>query len=127
LEPLRIGVKAGTTTYRCTKKEFEGSIVIGYQTTDEIREAFFKNKIDAIVHEDPYVRAFQARFKKKRGQFVALTKPVSKEGLAVAYRYGDEDFARFLDGYIRYLHESGTFEKWKKQYFDDAAWMGGAK
>lgn len=127
LEPLRIGVKEKTTTFKMAKADFKSSKVMGYPDTDALGKAFLAGEIDAVIHEDPFVRFFIAANKSKSRSFVALTKPVTKQGLCIAYRYGDPDFARFIDGYIRYLHESGTLDKWKSKYFDKASWNGGAK
>lgn len=127
LKPERIGVKEGTVTFVRTKKEFPSATVIGYADTKELGRAILYGKVDAVVHEDPFVRYFAAANKAESRGFITLAEPVNKEGLCVAYRYGDPDFARFLDGFIRYLEESGAIGKWKKLYFDNAKWTGGAK
>ncbi len=127
LEPLVIGVKEKTVTFKTARKAFKGSKVVGFADTDALGKAFLKGEIDAIIHEDPFVRYFIAANKSKSRSFVALSEPVSAEGLCVAYRYGDADFARFVDGYIRYLKESGAILKWKAKYFDKAKWTGGGK
>ena len=123
LEPLRIGAKENTTTIRTAKENFKRSKVVGYPDTGALSTAFLQGRIDVIVHEDPFIRHFNAVHKAERRRFVALTDPVTREGLCIAYRYGDPDFARFLDGYIRRLIENKTIDKWKTKYFDNAAWM----
>jgi len=127
LEPLIIGVKEKTTTYRMAKNDFKGSKIVGYPNTDALGKAFLAGKIDAVIHEDPFVRFFNAANKSKSRNFVSLARPVTKQGLCIAYRYGDADFGRFVDGYINYLLQSGTLDKWKRKYFDKATWNGGSK
>lgn len=127
LEPLRIGVKGGTATFRSVKAQFSGSTVVAYPDTDALAKAFLQGHVDALVHEDPFVRYFKSHYKSQARRYVALTRPVSQEGLCIAYRYGDPDFARFLDGYIRYLIDSKTIDQWKARYFDSSAWLEGDK
>lgn len=127
LKPEKIGTKEGTVTFQRTKKDFPDASVIGFPDTKELGRAILFGKVDAVVHEDPFVRYFSAANKAKSRGFVALADPVTKEGLCVAYRYGDPDFARFMDGFIRHLIESKAIDNWKKMYFDNAKWAGGAK
>lgn len=127
LEPLTIGAKEKTATIRNAKRDFPKSHIIGYPDVAAMEKDFLAGNIDAIVHEDPYVRYFAAKHYKQKRKFVALTKPVSKEGLYVIYRYSDEYCGKFLDGYLKYLHESGIIEKWKRKYFDNTNWAGGEK
>jgi len=127
LEPLRIGAKQGTDTMRRAQEKFKRSKVIGFEDAGSLGQALLDGKIDAVVHEDPYVRYFAIANKSRGGKFVALTKKVSEEGLCVVYRYGDPDFARFLDGLILYLRQKGTFARWELEFFDGDRWMEGVK
>ena len=127
IQPLRVGAKEGTTNYRAAMHDLTDSVVKGYPDTDSMVEDFMAGRLDVIVHEDPFVRYFAASHESKRNRFVALTRPVNSEGLAVALRYGDPDFARFLDTFIGYLKDSGKLAAWESLYFDTDTWKGGAK
>jgi len=56
------------------------------------------------------------------GRFVALTKPVTKERLAVACRPGDPDFLRWLNVAIDELDDAGLLAAWEERYFDHVDW-----
>lgn len=125
LGALTIGAKQGTTTIRNAAKDFPQSRVKGFANTDELLKAFLDQKIDAVVHEDPFVRYVVAANKSRSRNFLALDDPISKNGLYIAFRFGDPTFARFMDGFIAYLNETGKIEAWKKKYFDSVTWMEG--
>ena len=127
LEPLRIGVKGGTATLQATKASFAKSTVRAYPDADQLALGFLRGEVDAVIHEDPFVRYFQNAYRSKGGRYVALTKPVTREGLCMAYKYGDPDFARYLDSLVRYLIENKTIDRWKAIYFDGTNWMEGTK
>ena len=124
---IRIGVKRHTRPARLAASNFRQATIVPFDTLDEASEALIAGKLNAIVHDDAWVRAwFQQTDSQVSGRFRALLKPVTREPIAIALRKGDPEFLRFLDVYVEEVANDGTVQRLYRKHFVGAAWKADA-
>lgn len=129
---IRIGVAEGTRPHRIALDWFPNARIVPFPTIEEASTALIAGKLNALVHDDPYVRVWSVFHPTEATRFTALLEPVTEEPIAMAIRKGDLDFLRFLDAYVAEVREDGTVAALYRRHFVDAAWapnadLGGAK
>jgi polar amino acid transport system substrate-binding protein len=123
LTGLRIGAVKWTRPHRLAEHRFPGARVIAYETAAAMSQALIDGDVNALVHDDPYVRVWPRFNSKHAGRFRALLKPVTAEPISIAMRKGDLEFLRFLDAYVGEVRQDGTIEGIYRRQFVDAEWF----
>ena len=123
---LRIGVADGTRPHRIALDRFPAARVTPFPTIEEASAALVAGRVAAVVHDDPYVRAWSRLHPTDAARFSALLEPVTDEPIAMAIRKGDLEFLRFLDVYVEEVRQDGTIARLYRRHFVDAAWAPGA-
>jgi len=90
----------------------------------EARAALHRGEINAMVADSPIIEFISNYFSNDRKRFKTLTKPTTRERLAIAMRMGDPSFVEFLNEFVDELRADGTLDQLKKQYIDDTSWAG---
>ncbi len=122
LSGLRIGAVKWTRPHRLATSRFPAAKIVAYESTAELSKALVEGEINALVHDDPFVRVWPRFNQKHAGRFRALLKPVTAEPIAIAMRKGDLEFLRFLDAYVNEVRRDGTLEGVYRRHFVDAEW-----
>lgn len=123
LSGLKIGVAKFTRPHRLALNRFPAARLSAYPTIADASRALIDGEVDALVHDDPYIRVWARLHKKHAGRFSELLKPVTEEPIAIAIRKGDLEFLRFLDAYVEEVREDGTVARFYRRHFVDAVWL----
>ena len=121
---LIVGTWGNTTSAELTR-DFQ--LDLEHRTFDNIldaRDALHRGEINALVADSPIIEFMSNYFSNDRKRFKTLTKPTTKERLAIAMHMGDPSFVEFLNEFVDELRANGTLELWFKQYIDDTSWAG---
>jgi polar amino acid transport system substrate-binding protein len=113
----------GNTTSAALTEAFK--LDLEHHTFDDIldaREALFSGEINALVADSPIIEFISNYYSADRKRFKTLTKPTTKERLAIAMRMGDPAFVGFLNEYVDELRADGTLDRWANQYVDNTSW-----
>ena len=86
------------------------------------RDRLVAGKVDALVHDAPYIRAWPLIHPSLAARFAPLLKPVTDEPIAIAIRQGDPEFLRFLDVYVHEIRQDGTVAALFRRHFLDGEW-----
>jgi polar amino acid transport system substrate-binding protein len=121
---IRIGVKADTTIERFARELFPTDAVITYPDHPQAVDALLNGKVDATVHDSPYVNVWVATHPEAANRIKPLLTPVTKEYYAFAIRKGDPDFLNWLNLFITQVHVDGTMDLLKHRYFVEMQWAG---
>ena len=123
LSGIRIGVAKWTRPHRLAMTHFPQARITTYATVDDASRALIDGDVDALVHDDPYVRVWARLHPDHAGRFSELLEPVTEEPIAIAIRKGDLEFLRFLDAYVEEVRQDGTIKRIYRRQFVDAAWL----
>jgi len=128
LHGIRIGVKKLTRPAQLAKNNFPNATIVEFDTLAEASAELVAGRLNAIVHDDAWVRAwFQRTPASITGRYRSLLKPVTREPIAMAIRKGDLEFLRFLDLYVQEVANDGTVKRLYRKHFIDAAWEADAE
>jgi general L-amino acid transport system substrate-binding protein len=96
LNGAAICVLAGTTTelnladyFRANKMDFKPVVI---EKNEELAQAFFSNRCDAITSDSSQLAAIRAAFAPKPDDYMILPEIISKEPLGPAVRHGDDQW-----------------------------------
>lgn len=96
LNGAAVCVLAGTTTelnladyFRTNKMDFKPVVI---EKNEELAQAFFSNRCDAITSDSSQLAAIRAAFAPKPDDYVILPEIISKEPLGPAVRHGDDQW-----------------------------------
>lgn len=120
---LKIGAATGTRPYRLALNNFAGARVTGYPTIADASRALISGEINALVHDDAYIRVWGQLHPQHAGRFEPLLTKVTEEPISMAIRKGDLEFLRFLDDYVAEVRMDGTVESLYRRHFLDAEWL----
>ena len=123
---LRIGVLRNTRPERIARDSFPAATIVTFADGDEATEALISGRVNALVHDAPYIRAWSVINPSQAGRFRALLEPVTQEPISIALRKGDLEFLRFLDAYVGEVRLDGTVDRLYRKHFVDAAWVDDA-
>jgi polar amino acid transport system substrate-binding protein len=119
---LKVAAVKWTRPHRLAITHLTKAKITAFDTLQEASQALIDNKVDALVHDAPYIRAWPLIHPDAAGRFRALIKPVTEEPIAIAIRKGDLEFLRFLDAYVGEVRGDGTVERILRRHFVDAEW-----
>lgn len=119
---LRIGVAENTRPQRLASSHFPEAKLIGFPDARAAAEALAAGEVNAVVHDAPFIRAWQILNPSVAGRITSLLEPVTEEPICVAMRKGDLEFLRFLDVYVDEIRHDGTVKRYYQRHFVDGAW-----
>jgi len=119
---LIVGTWGNTTSAEFTK-EFKLDLEHhSFANILEARQALHNGEINALVADSPIIQFISNYYSNDRKRFKTLTKPTTRERLAIAVRMGDPAFVEFLNEFVDELKAAGTLDQWEKQYINDTSW-----
>ena len=119
---LRIGVAENTRPQRLATSHFSDAKLIGFPDARAAAEALAAGEINAVVHDAPFIRAWQILNPSSAGRITSLLEPATEEPICVAMRKGDLEFLRFLDVYVDEIRHDGTVKRYYQRHFVEGAW-----
>ena len=119
---LRIGVAERTRPQRLARGHFPDAELVPYPSASEAAEALARGEVNAVVHDAPFIRAWQILNPASAGRISALLEPVTEEPICIAIRKGDVEFLRFLDVYVDEVRSDGTVQRYYRRHFVESAW-----
>lgn len=122
IQGLRIGVAEGTRPQRLARGHFPDAELVPFPSASAAAEALARGEVNAVVHDAPFVRAWQVLNQSSAGRISALLEPVTEEPICVAMRKGDLEFLRFLDVYVEEVRSDGTVQRYYRRHFVESAW-----
>jgi len=120
---ISIGVARGTRPHRLAASNFPDAKIVAYPSIEEASRALVAGDVNAIVHDDPYVRVWAMFHPGQAGRFRALLEPATAEPICIAMRKGDLEFLRFLDAYAGEVAQDGTVDRLYRRHFVQGAWL----
>lgn len=127
IKGLRIGVARHTRPHRLARRFFRSAEIVPYDTIGEASQALIAGQLDAIAHDDPYIRVWGALHPSQAGAFGPLLSKVTDEPYGIAMRKGDVEFMLWLDAYVDELHQDGTITALYRRHFTDLLWLEDAQ
>jgi len=122
IQGLRIGVAKNTRPQRLATSHFPDAKLIEFADARTAAEALAAGEVSAVVHDAPFIRAWQVLNPASAGRITALLEPVTEEPICVAMRKGDLEFLRFLDVYVDEIRHDGTVKRYYQRHFVESAW-----
>lgn len=119
---LRIGVAANTRPQRLASGHFPDAKLIPYPDAATAAAALAAGEINAVVHDAPFIRAWQVLNPASARRITSLLEPATEEPICVAIRKGDLEFLRFLDVYVDEIRHDGTIKRYYQRHFVASAW-----
>jgi polar amino acid transport system substrate-binding protein len=119
---LRIGVAENTRPQRLASSHFPEAKLVGFPDARAAAEALAAGEVNAVVHDAPFIRAWQVLNPESAGRITSLLEAVTEEPICVAIRKGDLEFLRFLDVYVDEIRHDGTVKRYYQRHFVDSAW-----
>lgn len=120
---LRIGVAENTRPHRLAQSHFPEAKLVGFPDARAAAEALAAGEVNAVVHDAPFIRAWQVLNPASAGRITSLLQTVTEEPICVAIRKGDLEFLRFLDVYVDEIRHDGTVKRYYQRHFVDSAWV----
>lgn len=127
IKGLRIGVARHTRPHRLARRFFQSAEITPFDTIREASQALIAGQLDAIVHDDPYIRVWGALNPSQAGAFGPLLSQGTEEPYGIAMRKGDIEFMLWLDAYVDGLHQDGTVSALYRRHFTDLIWLDDAQ
>ncbi len=120
---LRIGVVEGTRPHYLALNNFPDAKIVPFATIDEASKALIAGRLNALVHDDAYVRVWGRIHPGAAGRFSPLLERVTEEPIAIAIRKGDLEFLEFLNAYVAEIRVDGTTDRYFRRHFVDTLWL----
>ncbi len=121
---LKIGTWGNTTSAQQARAVHPEMEHRSYPDILAARQALRRGEINAIAADSPIIQFIANYYRSDRKRFKTLTRPTTKERLAIAMRMGDPSFAEFLNEFVDELRANGTMDRLVKKYIDDTSWAG---
>ena len=117
---MKITVQLGTTGDFFATKHAPNASIIRMDTESDASNTVLLGKADGFLLDAPYVDLFVRRH---QGKVFSLPDRFSDEHLGVAMRKGDAALMASFNDFLKRWKSSGEYEKRRKFYFDDLAWL----
>ncbi|MDC3379216.1 transporter substrate-binding domain-containing protein [Planctomycetota bacterium] len=120
---IRVGVARNTRPHRQALALIPNAHLVLYDTIQDASDALIAGNLNAIVHDDPYVRSWKLSHPQYAGSYTELVTPVTEEPIAMAIRKGDLEFLNWLNDYVFDVRHDGTVDQLYRRHFIEAKWV----
>ncbi len=117
---IKITVQLGTTGDFYAAKHAPKATIIRMDLESDASNAVLLGKADAFLIDAPYIDLFANRHK---GKVFTLPEKYSDEQLGAAARKSDKVLVTAFNDFLKRWKASGEYEKKRKFYFEDLAWL----
>jgi polar amino acid transport system substrate-binding protein len=119
---IKIGVRLGQTSDFYTEKFFKNAEILKF-TSDSatMGAAVADGKIDAAIHDEPWVRVFARR--NPKGVFPLVSEKHAEGPLGIAMQKGNDGLKKVVDDTMKTLMDSPKYKEILDYWFVDMPWF----
>jgi polar amino acid transport system substrate-binding protein len=115
-----VTTKIGTTGEIAARRFLGKSKLKTFESEADAALEVRNGRADAFVYDLPFNVIYAAQY---TAQVLHLKEPFTRESLAWAVRKGDPDFLNWLNNFLRYTRDDGTYDALYRKWFEGTAWL----
>jgi len=119
-EDSKIGVCLGQTSDFYAESYFQNAEIAKYQGSENLALAVMSGKVDAGIHDEPWVLIAAQKNKDKT---YAVTEVHAKQSLGMTLPHNDLEFKVWIDSFLTYYKQRPEYQESYNYWFVDMPWM----